>query len=164
MSEVVKIGYRGFGGFLGFSFLISFAIASLAFFVTGALMIAFSIFVVMEPSILQDISLNVFHTRIYDVGTAFGLIIFVGLLMILLGGVFLALTSYLAKTMFALDRELSLYVDKKVPKTGEVIDKLKDQKTDKLSELERLARLKESGVLSEEEFQQEKRLILKGKD
>lgn len=87
-----------------------------------------------------------------------------GIVIIIIGSVFLALTSIIWKYSLKLDRGLTTYVDANVPKTGELIDRVRTPKvepTDKLSKLERLGRLREKGVLTESEFLQQKQLILK---
>ena len=171
MSEVIKVGYRGLGGFIAITLAFAFGVSSFAFFVVGAVAIALGVVIVINPQILQDIPVQMFSTRVLDPTVAFIALFVVGMVVIVLGVLFLSLTSAILKASVLADKRLSIFVDKNVPRTGEVIDKVKtktarheQEPTDKLSKLERLAKLKENGTLTEEEFLQEKRLILKEKD
>ena len=81
----------------------------------------------------------------------------------------LALTNFIWNYSLRLDRNLSKYVDSNIPKTADLLERRKGNQVlttpnDKISKLERLAILKEQGVLTETEFLQEKQLILKEKD
>ena len=171
MSEVIKIAYRGFGGFILFTFILTFAVTSLALLISGIAVIALSIYVLINPDILQTFSVSFFSGRITDPTTASIIVFFSGILIILLGSGFLALTNIIWNYSLKIDKGLASFFDSKVPKTGVLIDRMKGQPAthtinpvDKISKLERLAKLKEQGILTENEFQQEKQLILKEKD
>ena len=163
MSEVLKVSYRGIGGLISLSLLFAFGFTSLMLFIVGALCLTMAVIVILNPSVLGDVTFISFGAKVVDPTAAFIILILAGFLLILLGGMFLALTTYLSKAVFALDKEIAVYVDRNVPSTGKVIDKLKNHPNDKISKLERLTILKEKNVLTEAEFLQEKQLILKEK-
>ena len=169
MSEVLKITYRGFGGFILLTLIFAFAVTSLALLISGIAVIALSIYIQISPSILDTITVNLLTTRITNASTASLLLFFTGILIILLGSGFLALTNFIWNYSLRLDRNLSKYVDSNIPKTADLLERRKGNQVlttpnDKISKLERLAILKEQGVLTETEFLQEKQLILKEKD
>ena len=169
MSEVLKLSYRGIGGFVLLTLIFTFAVTSLALLISGIAVIALSVYIQISPDILQTITVTLFTTRITDAVTASLLTFFSGILLILVGSVFLALTNFIWKYSLRLDKSLSKYVDLNVPKTSALLEKRKGdqipvQPQDKLSKLERLASLKQQGILTESEFLQEKQLILKEKE
>ena len=172
MSEVLKISYRGFGGFLLLSLIFTFATASFAFLVSGVAIIALAIYILINPAFLEVVPVMFISTRITSPLIASALSMVLGIIIILLGSGFLALTNGLWNYGLKLDKGLSRYVDTKVPKTGELLERVKkttvnhdnEHPRDKISKLERLARLREQGVLTQSEFEQEKQMILKEKD
>ena len=169
MSEILKVSYRGLGGFIVLTLIFAFAVTSLALLISGIAVIALSIYIVINPEILQTITVNFFTSKITDPGTASILVFLAGILVILLGSFFLALTNGIWHYSLKIDRGLSNYFDSTVPRTGELIERVKrpneiTDPQDKISKLERLAKLKEQGILSDSEFEQEKQLILKQKD
>ena len=171
MSEVIKIAYRGFGGFILFTLILTFAVTSLALLISGIAVVALSIYVLISPDILQTLSVSFFSGKITEPMTASIILFLSGILITLIGSVFLALTNIIWNYSLKIDKGLASYFDSKVPKTGVLIDRMRNQPatttlnpTDKISKLERLAKLKEQGILTENEFLQEKQLILKEKE
>ena len=142
---------------------LTFGVTSFGFFIAGAFSIVFGILILINPNILAEITVNMFTSRVTDPNIAFFSLFVVGIIIIIFGALFLVLTSSILKWAGIADKKLAVFVDKNVPKTGKVLEKVKghSEPTDKLSKLERLANLKERGILTEEEFQQEKRLVLK---
>ena len=165
MSEILKISYRGFGGFLALTLIFSFAVVSFSLIITGVACIALAIFVFINPDILQTVTVNFFNTRITDPTIASGIIFVSAIVLILLGSVFLVLTNGIWNYSLRADKGISRYVDANVPKTGTLINRMRNspEPTDKISKLERLGKLRQQGVLTEAEFEQEKQLILKDK-
>lgn len=168
MSEVIKISYRSFGGFLFFSFMFLFAASSFVFLVGGIIILGLSVFFLIDPSILEIIPVMFIDTRITDPMSAFIMGLIIGIFVVLLGLGFYVLTIRTWNYGLRLDRGLSKYVDSKLPQASHLLkrsNKVSDQRElpDKLSKLERLANLKEKGTITDSEFEQEKQLILKGK-
>lgn len=166
MSEVIKLTYRGFGGFIALMLIFTFAVASFAFFISGVAVIALAVYILIDPSILQSINVMFFTQRITDATFGSAISFVLGIFIILLGALFLALTSLIWKYSVKLNAGLTSYVDSNVPKTSTLVHRARNpssEPTDKISKLERLAKLKEQGILTEQEFLQEKQLILKEK-
>jgi hypothetical protein len=129
-------------------------------------MIALAVYIIINPDTLTTITVSSFNGRIYDSNTAFFIVFFTGIIIILLGSGFLAFTNIFWKYLLKADKELASKIDSSIPKTSHLLDRVKktpnyDPKNDKISKLERLGKLKDQGILSEVEFQQEKQIIIK---
>lgn len=167
MSELVKISYRSFGGFLLLAFVFLFAASSFVFLIGGLSIIGLSFFILVDSRILETIPVMFITTRITDPIIGFLYSLLIGIITTLLGFGFYILTVKLWNYSLRLDRGLSRYIDSKLPKASFFKNQSKKssaqlEQQDKLSKLERLTKLKEQGTVTEAEFEQEKQLILKG--
>ena len=123
MSEVIKISYRSFGGFLFLSFIFLLAASSFTFLASGIIIVALSFFIVVDPRLLEVIPIMFIDTRIIDSTSAFFMIITIGVIVILLGLGFYILTIRLWNYGMQLDKGISKYVDSKVPQTIHLLDR-----------------------------------------
>ncbi|MHA2270873.1 MAG: SHOCT domain-containing protein [Candidatus Hodarchaeales archaeon] len=139
MSELIKAGYRGIGGFFIVIFVFTFGVTGIALLISGAAVLAFS-WVPKDPVL------------------AFVILLFIAALLIALGGAFSAGAFYLGKGAIFVDRGLSQAVDRNVPSIREIVA---SRSSDRITRLERLGELREKGLLTEEEFQREKAHIMK---
>ncbi|MFX0115289.1 MAG: SHOCT domain-containing protein [Candidatus Hodarchaeota archaeon] len=159
MSELIKVGYRGLGGFFIIIFIFTFGVTGFALLIAGAAVLAFSWIPLAFPEILDDGMMQVGNgTTVEDPFTAFAILLLVAAILLALGGAFSAAAFYTGKGALYLDRGLSHAVDKSVPSIREIAA---SKSSDRISRLERLGELRNQGILNEEEFQREKAYILK---
>ena len=147
MSEVVKISYRTFGGFLFLSFIFLFASTSFVFLIGGLFMITFSFLILIYPKLVELVPIWFIETRITDPYVAFLMSIIIGTLVVLLGLGFYILTIKSWNYGLRLDRGISKYVDLKVKhlvpaSQDSKKSSVQSESQDKISKLERLTNLK----------------------
>ncbi|MFW9993778.1 MAG: SHOCT domain-containing protein [Candidatus Odinarchaeota archaeon] len=168
MSEVVKIGYRVFGGFIAFIVLFSIGVTGFALTLAGGLVLALSWVPFAYPELLTDqvITVGSSWAPITDPAVVFVILLIVGLTLLGIGGLLLVGAFLIGKGFLVIDRSLSQAIDGTLHPASDVSPRVSYYKpvraTDKITQLERLAELRNSGVLTEEEFEQEKTLIMKG--
>ncbi|OLS26802.1 MAG: hypothetical protein HeimC3_06940 [Candidatus Heimdallarchaeota archaeon LC_3] len=153
MSELVKLAYRGFGGFIAVVLIFSFSVTAFALFMSGIGVIFGAIYVLIDPGVLDTISFNFLGSRLDDASIAALLLVVATMILFLVASFFVGLVLLIWKSALKLDEELGKIVDKTIPS-------IEGGKPDKISQLERLGALRSQGVLSEEEFNKEKAKIL----
>lgn len=159
MSELIKAGYRGIGGFFIVIFVFTFGVTGIALLISGAAVLAFSWVPLAFPEVLDTGMMEIGGgTTVDDPVLAFVILLFIAALLIALGGAFSAAAFYLGKGAIFVDRGLSQAVDRNVPSIREIVA---SRSSDRIARLERLGELREKGILTEEEFQREKAHIMK---
>lgn len=159
MSELIKAGYRGIGGFFIVIFVFTFGVTGIALLFAGATVLALSWLPLAFPEILDEGQMQVGNgTAVEDPVLAFVILLLVAAILLGLGGAFSAGAFSIGKGALYLDRGLSQAVDKSVPSIREITA---SRSSDRISRLERLGELRDKGLLSEEEFDREKTHILK---
>lgn len=154
-SGLVKLAYRGIVGFFVLLFLFIFGVIGIALGFAGGLIIALSWIPIAFPDILTDVPIMVIGNQsVSDPVLASLVLLFVGCILLAVGFFFIALTYMIGKGAIIVDRELAGIVDKAFSGSGK----------DRLIRLERLAALRDSGVLSDKEFEYEKALILESQE
>lgn len=78
MSELVKITYKGIGGFFLFVILISFGITGIVLAITGGLLAALSWLPFVFPELLADIKIMFITEEITEPGIIFIVLLFTG--------------------------------------------------------------------------------------
>ena len=153
MSELVKLAYRGFGGFITVTFIFAFSVTAFALFISSIATIFGAVYVLIDPGILDNVSINFLGERTIEASTASLLLISATIILFVLASFFVGLVLLIGKSALKIDQELGKFVDKTIPS-------LDGGRTDKYSQLERIGTLRSQGVLSEDEFNKEKAKIL----
>jgi hypothetical protein len=148
--SLVKLAYRGFGGFFVALFLFVFFAVGAALSFAGALITAFCWVPIAFPETLEYMFMVEGEAvLINDPGLASVILLLIGLLLLGLGFLFLFITYIMGRAAIVVDKSLS-----------RIVDQAFISKSDRITQLERLASLREQGILSPEEFMQEKARIL----
>jgi len=148
-SGLIKLAYRGVAGFFIILFIFVFGVVGVALGFSGGLVTALSWIPLAYPEILTQFPIIMMGEQsITDPVLASLVVLIVGLILLAVGFLFLALTYMIGKGAIIVDKELASIVDKAF------------SRKDRVEQLERLAALRDRGVLTEKEFQQEKALIL----
>ncbi len=152
-SGLVKLAYRGFAGFFVVLIMFIFGVVGISLALAGGLVTALCWLPLAYPELLDNVSIMVIGSTSLtsaDSGLATVVLLAAGLILLAVGFLFLAITYIIGKAAIVVDREVAHVVDKAfIP-----------GKKDRLSQLERLANLRDQGFLTEEEFQREKGLLL----
>ncbi len=155
MSEVgsglIKLAYRGVAGFIVLLLMFVLGVTGVALSFAGGVLIAVCWIPLAYPEILNDITILV----IAGEGTSDPVIVtaallIAGIFILAIGFFFIVLTYFIGKGAIEVDKEISYAIDRAFMSSGK----------DRISQLERLATLRDNGVLTEQEFDQEKNLIL----
>ncbi|MHA1989446.1 MAG: SHOCT domain-containing protein [Candidatus Hodarchaeales archaeon] len=154
MSELVKLAYRGFGGFIAVVLMFSFGVTAFALFMAGVGVIIGAVYVLINPTIINDWNFNFAGSHITDPLIISLTLLFVTILLFALASLFVGLVLLIGKSALALDQELGKIVDKSIPPLATTI------KGDKYHQLERLGNLKQQGIITEDEFNKEKAKLL----
>lgn len=154
-SGLVKLAYRGIAGFFVLLIMFVIGVTGFSLALAGGLITAFCWVPMAFPELLEDIRFVVFDSAsgsvpITDPVVASAILLFVGLILLAVGFLLLAITFVMGKAAIVVDKELSRTVDRAFA----------SGKSDRISRLERLAALLERGVITPEEFEREKALIL----
>ena len=148
-SGLIKLAYRGVAGFFVFLFMFIFGAVGVALGFAGGLVTALSWIPLAYPEILTDIPIIVIGEQsVTDPFIATLALLLAGLILLAVGFFFLAITYIIGKGAVIVDKELASIVDNAF--SGK----------DRVARLERLAALRDRGVLTEKEFEREKSLIL----
>ncbi|MFX1538506.1 MAG: SHOCT domain-containing protein [Promethearchaeota archaeon] len=148
-SGLIKLAYRGIAGFFVLLFMFVFGAVGIALGFAGGLVTALSWIPLAYPEILTQIPvITVGQHSVTDPVLAFLVVLLTGIILLAVGFFFLALTYMIGKGAIIVDKELASIVDKAF--SGK----------DRVARLERLAALRDRGVLTEKEFDREKALIL----
>ncbi|MHA1978059.1 MAG: SHOCT domain-containing protein [Candidatus Hodarchaeales archaeon] len=148
-SGLIKLAYRGVAGFVVLLLMFVVGVTGTVLSFAGGIIIAISWIPLAYPEILTEVPILVIGTQ----GTTSPLIATAGLLLagivlMAIGFLFLVFTYFLGKGAIQVDKQLSSAVDRTF--SG----------TDRISKLERLAALRERGIITDSEFEQEKERIL----
>jgi len=117
MSEIIKVGYRGIGGFFVIIFIFTFGVVGIALLGAGAGVLAFSWVPLAFP---EAVHLEESESPWNDPVFASLAMLLVAVILIPLGAAFAAIAFYIAKGAIYLDRSLSQAVDKSVPSVREI--------------------------------------------
>ncbi|MFX1504760.1 MAG: SHOCT domain-containing protein [Promethearchaeota archaeon] len=148
-SGLIKLAYRGVAGFFILLFMFVFGVVGIALGFSGGLVTALSWIPLAYPEILTQFPvLMMGEQSITDPVLASLLVLIAGLILLAVGFLFLALTYMIGKGAIIVDKELANIVDNAF--SGK----------DRVARLERLAALRDRGILTEKEFEREKSLIL----
>ena len=152
-SGLVKLAYRGFAGFFVILIMFVFGVVGGSLALAGGLVTALCWVPLVYPEMLDSVSIMIGGSTSLtpaDAGLATLALLIAGLILLAVGFLFLAITFMIGKAAIVVDKEVSHIVDKAFIPSNK----------DRLSKLERLANLRDQGVLTEEEFQREKGLLL----
>ena len=152
-SGLVKLAYRGFAGFFVVLIVFIFGVVGASLALAGGLVVALCWIPLVYPELLDSFNMVVIGSRALtsaDAGIATLALFVAGIILLAVGFLFLVLTFVIGKGAIKVDKEVAKLVDKAFD----------SREKDRLSRLERLAALRESGVLTEQEFQREKDIIL----
>ncbi|MHA2365963.1 MAG: hypothetical protein ACXAC7_18540, partial [Candidatus Hodarchaeales archaeon] len=108
MSEIIKIAYRSIGGFFAILFMFVFGVVGISLIVSGSVVVAAAIYVVINPKVIDgsDISWGSRELTEADAGTAFLVLLFVAVVILIIGALFISLTTLIGKASLELDKEL----------------------------------------------------------
>jgi hypothetical protein len=152
-SGLIKLAYRGVAGFFVLLFMFVFGVVGVALGFSGGLVTALSWIPLAYPEILTQFPvLMIGEQSITDPFLASLVLLIAGLILLAVGFLFLALTYMIGKGAIIVDKELASIVDNAF--SGK----------DRVARLERLAALRDRGVLTEKEFEKEKARILEYSD
>jgi hypothetical protein len=149
-ASLIKLGYRGIAGFFVGLFLFTLGVTGGALAFSGGVILALSWVPAVYPEIVE-------YGTIEGTGAQFlidnpelltPLLIVIGLILVGVGFLLLLLTYTLGKGAIIVDKEISSAIDRNF------------RSKDRLTQLERLANLKDRGVLTEEQFEAERIRIL----
>lgn len=152
-SGLVKLAYRGFAGFFVVLMMFVFGVVGVSLALSGGLITALSWIPLAYPELLDNVDIFVIGSRSLtsaDAGLATVALLVAGLILLAVGFVFLVITFVIGKAAIVVDKEVAQIVDKAFIPSNK----------DRLSRLERLASLRDKGVLTDEEFQREKEFLL----
>ncbi|MFX0181671.1 MAG: SHOCT domain-containing protein [Candidatus Hodarchaeota archaeon] len=150
-SGLVKLAYRGLAGFVVVLVMFVLGVTGLAMSFAGGLVLALCWVPMAYPEILTVVDIfEVNNAAVTDPVVASLALLIAGVVLLAVGFLLLALTYIIGKGSIIIDKELSRFVDSAFTTSSK----------DRISRLERLASLRERGVLTEEEFEQEKALVL----
>ena len=152
-SGLVKLAYRGLAGFFVLLFMFTFGVVGVSLALAGGLVTALCWIPLAYPEILDSVNIIVIGSTYLtsaDAGLATVALLAAGLILLAVGFLFLAITYMIGKAAIIVDREVAHVVDRAFVTSNK----------DRLSQLERLANLREQGALTEEEFRREKELLL----
>ncbi|MHA1977044.1 MAG: SHOCT domain-containing protein [Candidatus Hodarchaeales archaeon] len=149
-ASIIKLGYRGIAGFFVGLFIFTLGVTGVALAFAGGVVLALSWIPLVYPEIVE-------YGTIEGIGAQFlidnpelvtPLLIVIGIILVGVGFLLLLLTYTLGKGAIIVDKEISSAIDRNF------------SSKDRLSQLERLANLKERGILTEEQFEAERTRIL----
>lgn len=148
-SGLIKLAYRGVAGFFVILLLFTFGVVGIALAFAGGLVTALCWLPMAYPELLTTFDVVVIGNQSVTDPVIASLAFFLaGLILLGTGFFFLAITWVMGKGAIIVDREVAGVVDKAF--AGK----------DRLSSLERLAALRDRGVLTDKEFEREKEVIL----
>ncbi|MHA2173777.1 MAG: SHOCT domain-containing protein [Candidatus Hodarchaeales archaeon] len=155
MSEVgsglIKLAYRGVAGFIVLLLMFVLGVTGIALSFAGGVLIAVCWIPLAYPEILNEVNILVIAGNgTNDPVIATAALLIVGIFVLAIGFFFIVLTYFIGKGAIEVDKEISYAIDRAFMSSGK----------DRISQLERLAVLRDSGILTEAEFEQEKNLIL----
>ena len=155
MSEVgsglIKLAYRGVAGFIVLLLMFVLGVTGVALSFAGGILIAVCWIPLAYPEILNEVSILVIAGEgTNDPVLATAALLIAGVFVLAIGFFFIVLTYFIGKGAIEVDKEISYAIDRAFMSSGK----------DRISQLERLAALRDSGVLTEQEFDNEKNLIL----
>lgn len=152
-SGLIKLAYRGVAGFFVLLFMFIFGAVGIALGFAGGLVTALCWIPLAYPEILTEVPIMVIGNQsVTDPVIASLALLIAGLILLAVGFFFLAITYVIGKGAVIVDKELANIVD------GAFSGK------DRIARLERLAALRDSGVLTDKEFEREKALILESQE
>lgn len=149
-SGLIKLAYRGIAGFFVLLIMFVFGVTGFALSLAGGLITALSWVPMAFPELLEREIIWAGTSPVTDPVLASLLLLFAGLILLAVGFLLLAVTFVIGKAAIVVDKELSHSIDRAFASAGR----------DRISRLERLAALRDRGVITPEEFKQEKANIL----
>ncbi len=154
-SGLIKLAYRGVAGFFVLLLTFIFGTVGISLGFAGGLVTALCWIPLVYPEILTEFNILVIGGQgTTDPVFASLALLVAGLVLLAVGFFFLIITYLIGKGAIIIDKELASVVDKAFSSSGE----------DRLARLERLAALRDNGVLSDKEFEHEKSLILESQE
>lgn len=127
-----------------------FGVTGFALSLAGGLATALCWVPIAFPDLLDAEIIWAGSAPVTDPALASLLILIVGLVLLAVGFFLLAITFVIGKAAIVVDKELSSSIDRAFATSG----------GDRISRLERLAALRDRGVITPEEFEREKAIIL----
>ena len=156
MSEVgpgtlIKLAYRGLAGFFVLLFLFIFGVLGFTFSLAGGLITVLCWIPIAFPEVL-DYTFVANNEPIFTSNPELATValLTLGIIFLMIGFFFLFITFVIGKGSIVVDREISQMVDRTFTSSGNT----------RLSQLERLTALLEKGVITRDEFEEEKAIIL----
>ncbi|MFX0123429.1 MAG: SHOCT domain-containing protein [Candidatus Hodarchaeota archaeon] len=150
-SGLIKLAYRGIAGFFVLLLMFIFGVVGIALGFAGGLVTALSWLPLAYPEILTEFPIIVVGEQsVTEPAIAFLALLITGLILLAVGFLLLAITYMIGKGAVIVDKELASIVDSAFSGSGK----------DRIARLERLAALRDRGVLTEKEFEREKESIL----
>lgn len=157
MSEIIKLGYRSLGGFIAVIFCFAFGVSAITLYFVGAGILALAIFIQLDSSLLETLNVQALGAPITDPTMAAIILIIGAIIVFVVASVFVGLIFLIIKSVGRIDQELSKVVDRN-------ITPIQGLRADKISQLERITKLREKGTLSDSEFEKEKAKIMQQYD
>ncbi len=149
-TSISKLIVRGIVGFLVLWMMLILGVTGFTFTLAGGLVTALSWIPIVYPELAQfSVYIDGGYVLV-DPAIIVLLLAFVGIVLLTLGIALIVLTVTIGKKAVGWDKKIISYIDKKLIPT----------KNNRLAQLERLSNLYDRGFISEEEFQQEKSLLL----
>ncbi|MFX1284144.1 MAG: SHOCT domain-containing protein [Promethearchaeota archaeon] len=149
-SGLVKLAYRGIAGFFIVLIMFVLGVTGFALSLAGGLITALCWVPIAFPELLENEIIMAGSVQITDPAFASLILLVVGLILLAVGFLLFAITYLIGKTAIVVDKELSRSIDRAFASSG----------SDRISRLERLAALRDRGVITPEEFEREKVLII----
>jgi len=153
MSELIKLSYRGIGGFVVLLLVFIFGVVGFALAVSGGLITALCWTPLAFPEVIDYSNVEIWGRAVSDPVFITGILLLIGLILLAVGFFFLALAFTIGKASFIVDKELSQAVDR-------AFGTPRERRDDRIYQLERLAALRDRSVITPEEFEQEKAKIM----
>ena len=151
-GTLIKLAYRGVAGFFVLLFLFIFGVLGFTFSLAGGIIAVLCWVPIAFPEVLNyAFMVNGEPMFISSPELAAVALLAIGIIFLMLGFFFLFITFVIGKGSIVVDRELSHMVDRTFTSSN----------NRRLSQLERLTALLEKGVITRDEFEDEKALILR---
>ncbi len=149
-ASLIKLGYRGIGGFFVGLIMFTLGVTGFALALAGGIILALSWIPLVFPEVVNSMTIEGVGAQIFidNPGLVTPLLIVIGIILVAVGFLLLLLTYSMGKGAIIVDKEISSSIDRNF------------RSKDRISQLERLGALKEKGILTQEQFEAERTKIL----
>jgi hypothetical protein len=149
-ASLIKLGYRGIAGFFVGLILFVLGITGFALALSGGVILALSWIPLAFPDVVNYIAIEGQGSEVFfnNPQLLTPLLLLIGAVLLIVGFFLIILTYYLGKGAIIVDKEVSSSIDRNF------------RSKDRISQLERLGSLYERGILTKEQFESEKDILL----